>query len=177
MKSESFDLQPVLDGTLIRLRPLSTDDFEALYRCASDPLIWEQHPEPTRYQEEVFQVFFDGAIQSKGAFAVIERSKNVVIGTSRYYSLAPERREVTVGYTFLTREYWGGRFNFELKKLMLEHAFQYVDVVSFEIGEANLRSRTAIERIGARLAELRSFDGNPHVIYKIEKKSFAEAFR
>ncbi|MBK7891115.1 MAG: hypothetical protein IPJ84_09800 [Bdellovibrionales bacterium] len=88
MKSESFDFQPVLDGTLIRLRPRSTDDFEALYRCASDPLIWEQHPEPTRYQEEVFQVFFDGAIQSKGAFAVIERSKNVVIGTSRYYSLA-----------------------------------------------------------------------------------------
>lgn len=162
---------------MICLRPLSTDDFEALYRCASDPLIWEQHPEPTGYQEEVFQVFFDGAIESKGAFAVIDRSKNVVVGTSRYYKLALERREVTVGYTFLMREYWGGRFNHELKQLMLEHAFKFVDIVRFEIGEANLRSRKAIERIGARLSELRNFDGNPHVVYRIEKTSFAKAVR
>lgn len=177
MKSECFDLQPTLDGTLIRLRPLRADDFEALYRCASDPLIWEQHPEPTRYQRDVFIGFFEGAIQSNGALAVIDRSQDVMIGTSRYYGLEPAQREVTIGYTFLTREYWGGQFNHELKKRMLEHAFKFVDSVRFEIGEANLRSRKAIEKFGARPSEFKNFDGNSHIVYKIDKVSFAEAFK
>ena len=87
-----FDLQPTLAGTLVRLRPLASEEFEALYAVASDPLIWEQHPEPLRYRREVFQKFFDGAIESKGAFAAINVASGKMIGSSRYYDYSPEQR-------------------------------------------------------------------------------------
>lgn len=119
-----IDLQPVLHGPTLTLRPLQPDDFEALYAVASDPLLWEQHPEPTRWQRDVFRAVFDGGIASKGAFAVIERATSTMIGSSRYYDWNPEAREIAIGYTFLARSHWGGRTNGELKKLMLDHIFQ-----------------------------------------------------
>jgi RimJ/RimL family protein N-acetyltransferase len=60
-----FELQPHLSGTLIEIRPLHAEDFDALFEAASDPMIWEQHPEPDRFKREVFQRFFDGAIESR----------------------------------------------------------------------------------------------------------------
>jgi RimJ/RimL family protein N-acetyltransferase len=147
-----FDLQPILKGTLVQLRPLVVEDFETLYATASDPLLWEQHPEPLRYRRDVFQKFFDGAITSKGAFAAVERTSGRMIGSSRYYDYNPAQREVKIGYTFVAREFWGAGYNPEMKKLMLEHAFRHVDRVLFEIGETNIRSQTAIRRIGAKLA-------------------------
>src|SRR2546422_6238094 len=104
-----FDLQPTLKGVLIDVRPLRSEDFEALFAAASDPLIWEQHPERDRYKHEVFQTFFDGAIASNGAFAVVERASARIIGSSRYCILNAADREVEIGYTFLERKVWGGR--------------------------------------------------------------------
>jgi RimJ/RimL family protein N-acetyltransferase len=82
-----FDLQPVLHGELIDLRPLRPDDFEDLMAAASDPLIWQHHPESDRYKRDVFQKFFDGAIKSGGALAVIDRESGRIIGSSRYCNL------------------------------------------------------------------------------------------
>src|SRR5690349_8815575 len=110
------DLQPTLQGERLRLRPLSPHDFPALFRAASDPLIWEQHPEPDRYKSDVFRRFFDTAIESKGALAVIERRTETIIGSSRYYGYDSERREVFIGYTFLERAFWGGQYNREVKR-------------------------------------------------------------
>lgn len=172
---KSADLQPLLQGELLTLRPLRSDDFEALHQAASDLLIWEQHPQSDRYKREVFQKFFDGAIESRGAFAILDREAGVIIGSSRYYNLDSEKRTMTIGYTFLRREYWGGKFNRELKSLMLRHAFQFVDAVTFEIGKNNLRSRKAIERIGAKLIEQASLDGQSHVIYRISRADFERA--
>ena len=146
-----FDLQPTLQGRLIDVRPLQSDDFEPLFTAASDPLIWEQHPERDRYKREVFQRFFDGAIESKGAFAVIDRASGRIIGSSRYCNLNPAEREVEIGFTFLQRAFWGGTYNGELKALMLDHAFQFVDRVLFVVGETNLRSQKALQKIGAIL--------------------------
>src|SRR5437667_8502187 len=145
-----FDLQPSLTGTLIQLRPLELEDFPALFGAASDPLVWEQHPEPDRYTREVFQRFFDGAIASKGALAVVERASGRVIGSSRYHNLKPAESEVEIGWTFLERAFWGGTYNRELKSLMLGHAFRFVDRVVFVVGERNLRSQKALEKIGAK---------------------------
>src|SRR5438094_10589904 len=145
-----FDLQPILKGELIELRPLRPQDFDALFSAASDPKIWEQHPESDRYRREVFQKFFDGALESKGAFAIIERKSSRIIGSSRYCNLDLTKREVEVGWTFLEREFWGGTYNRELKRLMLDHAFRFVDRVLFVVGEKNLRSQKALEKIGAR---------------------------
>jgi RimJ/RimL family protein N-acetyltransferase len=148
--SAESDLQPTLKGALIEIRPLRQEDFDALFQAASDPLIWEQHPESDRYKREVFQRFFDSAIESKGAFAVIERKSGRIIGSSRYHDLNPTEREVEIGWTFLERAFWGGPYNGELKSLMLNHAFRFVDRVVFVVGENNLRSQKALQKIGAK---------------------------
>jgi hypothetical protein len=167
----AFELQPTLTGELLHLRPLRADEFEALFAAASDPLIWEQHPQKTRYQREVFQTYFDGAVKSGGALVVEDRANGEVLGSSRFYDLSVATKTVTIGYTFLVRKAWGGRFNRELKDLMLRHAFRFVDFVHFEIGENNLRSRRAIEKIGARFIEKRTRDGKEHLLYRITDQS------
>ena len=164
-----MELQPSLTGELISLRPLRADDFESLYACASDPKIWELHPQPTRYLREVFQKYFDSGIESRGALVVLDRATSEIAGSSRYYDYDASKRQVTIGYTFLACKYWGGRYNGELKKLMLDHAFRFVDVVLFEVGENNLRSRRAVEKLGAVLVQSRVLDGKPQVVYRLAK--------
>lgn len=144
-----FDLQPCLTGDLIELRPLAPNDFDALFAAASDPLIWEQHPEPDRYTKEAFQRYFDGGIESGGAFAIVERATGRIIGSSRYCHLDPAAREVEIGWTFLERAFWGGTYNRQLKSLMLDYALRFVDRVVFVVGENNLRSQMALAKIGA----------------------------
>ena len=146
----NFQLQPTLTGKLVQLRPLQPADFDELFAAASDPLIWEQHPESTRYKKEVFQIYFDSAIESKGAFAVIDRKSGKIIGSSRYWNLKPLESEVEIGWTFLQRAYWGGEYNREMKQLMLDHAFTFVERVVFVVGENNLRSQKAMQKIGGR---------------------------
>ncbi len=146
----TFNLQPQhLQNQLIQLFPLQEDDFEELYKVASDPLVWEQHPNKLRYQRAVFQNFFEGAIQSHGAFLIREVQTNEVVGSSRFYDFDENDNSILIGYTFIGRKFWGKDYNASLKKLMLDYAFQYVDKVFFHIGAQNFRSQKAIEKIGA----------------------------
>ncbi|HEX5490376.1 MAG TPA: GNAT family N-acetyltransferase [Candidatus Udaeobacter sp.] len=145
----TFDLQPHLKGELLELRPLATDDWDELFAVASDPLIWEQHPEQDRYTENVFRTFFDGALESRGAFAIIDRHTQQIIGSTRFHGYNPKRSEIEVGWTFLARKYWGGRYNTEMKQLLLDHAFKFIETVVFFVGEDNVRSQKAMEKLGA----------------------------
>jgi len=145
----SFDLQPHLKGELIELRPLTLEDWDDLFAVASDPLIWEQHPESDRYKEDVFRIFFSEALESGGAFVIIDRENQQIIGSTRFYGYDTEKSEIEIGWTFLARNYWGGRYNRELKQLMLDHAFKFVENVIFYVGENNIRSQKATEKIGA----------------------------
>lgn len=144
----AIDLQPTLTGTLMVIRPIETADLEGMFAAASDPDIWALHPENERYTEPVFRKFFDGAISSGSAFTFIDRESGEIIGSSRYFGHDAEAREIEIGWTFLRRAYWGGRYNREAKKLMLGHAFQFVDKVVFKIGVTNWRSQRATEKIG-----------------------------
>jgi len=151
----SFNLQPIdLKNEIIQLIPLQETDFSALYKVASDPLVWEQHPNKLRYQRDVFQNFFEGAMLSKGAFLIRDTKTNEVIGSSRYYDFNENENStetsVLIGYTFIGRNFWGKGYNKALKKLMLDYAFQFVDKVYFHIGAYNYRSQKAIEKIGAQ---------------------------
>ena len=165
-----MNLQPTLVGALVTLRPLGEEDFEELHAVASDPLIWEQHPVRDRWQRDVFRAFMNEALAGRGAFAVIENGTGRIIGSSRYHGHSEERREVEIGWTFLAREFWGGRYNQEMKRLMLEHAFLYVDRVIFLIGPENIRSQRAVEKIGAtRTGVTLNERGHESVVYAIEK--------
>lgn len=169
----NFDYAPRLTGDSLSLRPLLASDFDALYAAASDPLIWEQHPEPLRYQRPVFEKFFAGAVASGGALLVTANETGAAVGTSRYYEWNPDKREIAIGYTFLARTHWGGGANREMKQLMLRHAFKFVDTVWFHVGKDNWRSRKAMEKIGGRVAHegTKELNGVVHdyVFYKITK--------
>ena len=145
----AFDLQPHLKGELIELRRLKPGDWDELFAVASDSLIWEQHPERDRYREDVFRIFFKEALESGGAFVVIDRKVQQIIGSTRFYGYDPEKSEIEIGWTFLARKYWGGRYNAEMKRLLLNHAFRFVENVVFFVGENNVRSQMAMEKIGA----------------------------
>ncbi len=145
----SFDLQPHLKSELIELRPLTPEDWDDLFAVASDPLIWEQHPESDRYKEDVFKIFFSEALESGGAFVVIDAKTQQIIGSTRFYGYDPEKSEIEIGWTFLARKYWGGRYNAEMKRLLLNHAFKFVESVVFFVGEDNVRSQKAMEKVGA----------------------------
>jgi len=148
MTRHEFDLRPNLIGELIELRPLRPEDWNDLFAVASDPLIWEQHPESDRYKEEIFKVFFREALECRGAFVIVDTTSQQIIGSTRFYGYDPEKSEIEIGWTFLARKYWGGRYNRELKQLMLNHAFKFVESVVLLVGENNIRSQKATEKIG-----------------------------
>ena len=154
------------------------DDFEALFRVAADPLIWEQHPERNRYEEATFRAFFADALASGGALVALDRATGEIIGSSRYHGHDPAQNGIEIGWSFLARAYWGKGHNAEFKRLMLEHAFRYVDRVVFRVGAGNVISRKAMARIGGRLTGVTFVEdraGRPveHVVYEITRESFA----
>jgi RimJ/RimL family protein N-acetyltransferase len=164
----AFDFQPTLKGPLLELRPLRSEDFEALYAVASDPLIWEQHFARDRHQRSVFSEFFQKAIESGGALLAIDSMNGEVIGSSRFHGYDPARSEIEIGWSFLARAYWGGAYNRELKQLMLQHAFQFVERVVLLVVPENIRSRRAVEKIGGVHIGLRpDYTGRQSFVYEI----------
>ena len=159
-----FEYEPTLNGELVRLRPLCEEDFDQLYDVASDPLIWEQHPVSTRYQPDEFRRFFESALDSDGALVIIDANSNQAIGSSRFHGYNETTGEVEIGWTFLARSCWGGKYNAEVKRLMLDHAFRFVDKVILLIGPDNIRSQRAAEKIGALRVGMRT-DANGHAAY------------
>jgi len=168
-----FDLQPTLKGERLWLRPLRPRDFSDLHAVASDPLIWEQHPARDRYRKEVFQEFFREALESGGAFAVLDAKNGEMIGSTRFYGYDPGKSEIEIGWTFLARSRWGGADNREMKRLLLRHAFQFVERVIFLVGPDNRRSRRAVEKIGGVLAGTRTDkSGRVSVVYEITREAY-----
>jgi RimJ/RimL family protein N-acetyltransferase len=171
-----MDLQPShLRNNLVILTPLQSDDFEGLYEVASDPLVWEQHPNPDRYKKEVFRNYFKGAMESGGALLIRNAVTGEIIGCSRYYDHIPEKKELKIGYTFFGRSSWGKGFNRATKDLMIHHAFTGVDTIIFHVGVNNLRSRKAMEKLGAELTgfEEIAYYGEPtrqNCVYTVRKE-------
>lgn len=161
----NFSIQTVLENENIKLIPLWEDDFDRLYEVASDLKIWEQHPNKDRYQKEVFGTFFKGAMESKGAFLILDKISNEIAGSTRFYDYNEEDNSIFVGYTFYATKFWGKGFNPQVKKIMLDYIFQYTDKVNFHVGAENYRSQKAMEKLGAVKVD------------EIEVAYFGEGFR
>jgi len=163
-----FELQPILQGGLVALRPLRPEDFQELYTVASDPLIWEQHPVRDRYKAEVFAEFCRESLASGGALIATDAKAGRIIGSSRFHGYSEDNSEIEIGWTFLARSHWGGVYNREMKQLMLRHAFRVVSRVIFLVGPQNLRSQRALEKIGAvRVGSRLDASGRPSFVYEI----------
>jgi N-acetyltransferase len=176
-----INIQPTLENELVLVSPLSDADFEGLYSVASDPKIREQHPNKDRWKREVFQNFFEGALQSKGAFKVIDKETQSCLGSTRFYDLNVEDNSIHIGYTFYSTDCWGKGINHSVKKLMLDYIFQFVNTVYFHIGADNVRSQISIVRLGAvKIAELdvAYFGELPKLnfVYRINKERWKNNF-
>jgi len=172
------DWQPTLSGQRISLRPMTPADLDPLHAAASDPLIWAQHSVRDRHERTVFERYFRGAMACGGGLVAVDRGTGRIIGASRYYDWNPDDRTVVIGYTFLERAYWGTGANRELKRLMLDHAFQWVGTVWFHVSPENLPSQRALERIGARLHARQKIDvdGTPsaRLVYAMQPGDFKD---
>lgn len=169
----SFDYQPVLHGDHVDLRPLRAEDFDGLYAVAADPLIWEQHPVRSRHEEATFRAFFQESLTSGGALIAIDANSRGIIGSSRFHGYDGERDEVEIGWTFLARSHWGGMYNGEMKRLMLQHAFRFVSSVVFLVGLQNVRSQRAVEKIGGvRVGTRPDAGGRDSYVYQITASAF-----
>jgi RimJ/RimL family protein N-acetyltransferase len=156
------------------LRPSVAEDWDALFAVASDPLIWEVHPAHDRWKEAVFRAYFDGGIACGGALTIIDKASGAVIGSSRFDKWKPELDEIEIGWTYIARAYWGGVYNREIKRLMLDHIHRFVETVVFTVGEDNVRSRGAMAKIGGVLrpgteGRLMAGEMKPHVIFEIRR--------
>ncbi|NNF07524.1 MAG: GNAT family N-acetyltransferase [Candidatus Eisenbacteria bacterium] len=166
-----FDLQPTLVGTLVNVRPLRADDLSDLFAVASDPLIWEQHPVKTRSEVEGFKEFFQESLDSGGALLVTDAETGDVIGSSRFHGYDEAKSEIEIGWTFLARSHWGGPHNQDLKKIMMEHAFKFVDSILFLVGPENERSIRAVEKIGGVMETPRNI--HP-VVFRVRAGDYLE---
>jgi RimJ/RimL family protein N-acetyltransferase len=178
---ETHTWQPRLENELVLLRPMEQSDYEALYRAASDPLIWAQHPAYNRHKREEFDVFFAESLASGKSFVVIDKRTNQIIGSTRYYDYDPEASSIKIGFTFLDRAHWGGSFNYAKKQLLIDYAFRFVDTVIFEIAETNIRSRKGNSRFGIEEAEhfLKEIKGKyyPYISYRLTPELWKQAKR
>ncbi|MNU90798.1 hypothetical protein D3C71_806750 [compost metagenome] len=172
-----FKIQPILENESIILYPLQENDFDALYSAASDPKVWEQHPNKDRWKKDVFRNFFNGAMQSKGAFRIVDKEKGETIGSTRFYDYNEQEDSILIGYTFYATSCWGKGINPMVKSLMLDYIFQFVSKVHFHIGATNLRSQIAIGRLGAEKVseeDIAYFGETPKLnfIYEITRESW-----
>lgn len=177
------DRQPTLEGERLLLRPLRAGDWDALWAIASDRELWAVHPAHDRWQEPVFRPFFDAALERGGALVVIDKASGAMIGSSQFQDYDPADASgsggsVEIGWTFLAREHWGSGANTELKRLMLTHALASVERALFVVGEDNVISRRAMEKIGGRLTNEtrdmpRAGQMQRHVVFEIDRKAFA----
>lgn len=173
----NFDVQPILENEIAKLIPLKESDFEVLYKVASDPKVWEQHPNKNRYERDTFQNFFQGAIESKGAFLIWDKRTNQIAGSTRFYDFDQAENSILIGYTFYGTDFWGTGINPSVKKMMMDYIFQFVDIIRFHVGAENFRSRTAMTGLGAELIEEKdvAYFGEPtrrNAVYEMKKSDW-----
>jgi RimJ/RimL family protein N-acetyltransferase len=156
-------LNPPLEGTLVRLEPLRAEHADALYAAAADPAVFRWIGEPIGADRERFDAWLAEALADAGPFATIDAVTGEVVGSTRFMTWRPEHRGVEIGWTWLHHSRWRTGINVEAKLLMLEHAFERLDLVRVELKThaSNERSRAAILALGAQ------FEGvhRKHVIW------------
>jgi RimJ/RimL family protein N-acetyltransferase len=151
---------PVLEGRIVRLEPLSADHSDALWAASRDPRTWRwlsvvQPQTAAAWSDWLGEVLAAAAAGTEIPFATVSVASGAPIGSTRYLALRPEHRSLEIGWTWLEPSSWGTGANAEAKLLQLEHAFEALGCrrVEFKTDAENVRSRSALEAIGA------SFEG------------------
>ena len=165
-----IDFEVDLVTSSISLIQTKTSHFDELYLVASNPIIWAQHPESDRWKKDKFTAFFNNAIKNElGCFSIFDNNNNKFFGLTRFYSYDASDKAVRIGYTFIAPKYWGTSTSNQINEMTLDYIFKYLNKVYFDIGEYNLRSRKATEKLGAKLF---SNNGDGMVVYLLDKNTY-----
>jgi RimJ/RimL family protein N-acetyltransferase len=157
VKLTSLDIQPVtLEGRWVRLEPLRAEHHDPLTAIAGDEEIWEWFPWPLD-DEAYFRSWLESALMNARAggelpFVIVERDTDTVAGSTRFMDIRPGDRALEIGSTWLGRRWWRTAINSEAKYLLFRHAFDTLGClrVCLKTDALNVRSRRAIERLGAQ---------------------------
>jgi RimJ/RimL family protein N-acetyltransferase len=149
-------VEPVtLEGTYVRLEPLTMDHLAGLTRVGLDADIWRWMPMSVQSPQDM-RTLIDEALAEAHAgtmvpFATVERASGQPVGSTRYLSIAPAHRRLEIGWTWLAPSWQHSLVNTEAKLLMLQHAFDKLGAlrVEFKTDALNEKSRTALLKIGA----------------------------
>lgn len=145
---DGFDPQPTLHGEGLCIQPMIEEHRAALTQAASDPMIWAGHPVRNRNEPAVFDPYFSMMLGT-GSALVVRDNAGRIIGCTVYYVDTNALSRLSIGFTFLVRDHWGGNTNRILKRLMLTHLFKTSSEAWFHIAPDNMRSKTATSRLGA----------------------------
>jgi N-acetyltransferase len=152
-----MNIEPVtLEGTHVRLEPLSLAHHEGLCEAGLDGDIWRWNPTPVRTSEDM-RAYIEEALagRERGStlpFATIERASGRAIGSTRFANIDVTNRRVEIGWTWIALQWQRTVVNTEAKYLMLRHAFETLGCMRVELktDSLNERSRNAILRLGAK---------------------------
>lgn len=156
MKKQWIPHPTILQGQWVDLIPLEKEHFEELFSASSDKTLWEFVPTNCSVKE-TFDTAYSSALaeREKGneyPFIILHKKTNKIIGSTRLFEIFPEHKKLEIGWTWITREYWGTSINLECKLLLLSFCFEKLGTlrVQLKTKDTNIRSRKAIEKTGAK---------------------------
>ncbi|WP_165861199.1 GNAT family N-acetyltransferase [Paenibacillus paeoniae] len=159
----------------MKLVPLEEEHIHPLYNCSRDPEIWTHYPYVIKTLEEM-TTFVHKAMDCRERkeqypYAVYDKERQEYVGTTRFLRISEENKNLNIGTTWFSPTVWRTSVNTECKFLMLQYAFEMLEVVRVEIVTTtdNVRSQKAIERLGATKEGIlrRKYYNLDYVIYSI----------
>jgi RimJ/RimL family protein N-acetyltransferase len=154
---ESWPAAVTLRGTHVVLEPLALAHHDDLVEATRDgnlcELWYTTIPDPEGMRVEILRRL---ALREQGTmlpFAVISPPTGHAVGMTTYMNIDPVYRRVEIGSTWYRKSVQRTALNTEAKLLLLGHAFEELGciAVEFRTSSHNLQSRSAIERLGAKL--------------------------
>jgi len=157
-----MDKTIALETARVRLEPVRPEHLPELAACANDPALWEFTFSGYPFgNEDDTRAWLDTATrESTLTFVIIDKPSQRIIGSTRYFDIDEINHKLEIGWTFVAREFWRTHVNTECKYLLFRYAFEEWGANRVQLkGEAiNLRSRAAMERVGATFeGTLRAF--------------------
>lgn len=145
-----------LVGKNVELIPLEANHLEALYEASKAPEIWAHMPKKVETLEDA-KAFIDEALEIKATgsqfpFIIFHRETGKAIGSTRFLEIDRENKGIEIGFTWLNPSVWRTSVNTECKYLLLQYCFEELKYirVQFKTDILNVRSQTAIARLGAK---------------------------
>ncbi len=143
-----------LRGEWVQLEPLTINHREELHLAAQDESIWTycgSSAFAARFDAWFTQAIDRSKTHEHFAYVVRRLTDRKIIGSTRYYDISLEHHRLTIGYTWYVPEVWGTCVNPECKYLLLNNAFENLQVnrVEFTVDARNTRSRAAVKKLGA----------------------------